>query len=347
VNGDVVELNEGDQGYPGPYDSAEEAEQDAGCQEVVGASTTFTISGACDAVDDVASFTISGNLGEGVTLQVAGQTVTASGAYSFDVGAAGSYPYVVTLDEGFVLAEGSPAAEDVIILEDCTPQISIQVLGVCDNDTPWLYYSVTVSGDLAPGSDTVDISWFGPDAVERTDPARDYDGLPLTGSLTGHTLKADGSIDQTITNANRVLWPGARVLGGEPVDWPGWTFQVDDESATSPVYDTTAGILAGGTMLDQNGATGVWDQTDDGFKWARQPGAFVTLEVNPTGTAQLAYPPSNPTCSAAPDEVSDTEVDADELPFTGVDVTTLAIVSTVLIGAGTTILLSQRRREET
>ncbi len=100
------------------YDSQAEALEDPDCQDVM-AATTFTIGGTCALVGDEASFTISGSLGEGLTLTVAGQTITTS-PFSVDVTAAGSYPYTVTLDEGFELAVGSPAASGTILIQDCT-----------------------------------------------------------------------------------------------------------------------------------------------------------------------------------------------------------------------------------
>jgi hypothetical protein len=324
VGGEVVFIEDAT-GFEGTlYETVEEAASDAGCIEV-GAATTFTISGTCAAVDDVAGFTISGNLGEGVTLEVAGETLTATGAFSIDVGAAGSYPYTVTLEEGFVLAEGSPASEATIVIEDCTPTITIEALGVCVNDAPWLYYSAQVSGDIAPGADTVDIRWFSAAGVEGTDTTHDYLGLPLTGTLTGSTLNPDGTVVQTITNANRVPWVGLRLAGDgvTPTDWPGWVFE-----------------------------DGEWVQQDDGFLWARATGAYVEMTVNPTGTAVLSYPPSTPTCSPnPPDEVEDVEIvdeveDVEELPFTGLDAGLLAVVATVLVGTGLFVVTVSRRREE-
>ena len=70
----------------------------------------------------------------------------------------------------------------------------------------------------------------------------------------------------------RVLWPGA-VVGpnGEPLDWPGW-IQLPD---------------------------GTWVEGDDGFLWVR-PSVTVELEINPTDSAVIDYPPSTPTCITNP-----------------------------------------------
>lgn len=105
------------------YESQAEALEDPECNEVL-AATTFTIGGVCTLVGDVASFRISGSLGEGLTLTVAGQTVTTS-PFSVAVGSAGSYPYSVALDEGFELAAGSPAAAGTILIQDCSSDTEI------------------------------------------------------------------------------------------------------------------------------------------------------------------------------------------------------------------------------
>jgi hypothetical protein len=71
--------------------------------------------------------------------------------------------------------------------------------------------------------------------------------------------------------SGRVLWPGAVVdAAGEPLDWPGWT-QLPD---------------------------GTWVEGDE-FDWVR-PSVTVELEINPTATAVVAYPPSTPQCATNP-----------------------------------------------
>lgn len=69
----------------------------------------------------------------------------------------------------------------------------------------------------------------------------------------------------------RVLWPGAVVdAAGNPVDWPGWT-QLPD---------------------------GSWVEGDE-WDWVR-PSVVVELEINPTATETLGYPPATPTCNDNP-----------------------------------------------
>lgn len=119
VDGEVVFIQDASNFEGTLYDTAEEAAADPGCSDVL-ASTTFTIGASCVIVDGAPGFSISGNVGEGVSLQVAGQTVNSVGAYSINVAGPGSYPYSVTLDEGFVLAEGSPPAEGAVQVVDCS-----------------------------------------------------------------------------------------------------------------------------------------------------------------------------------------------------------------------------------
>jgi len=120
VGGEVVFIEDATDFEGTLYDTQGEALEDPACQDVA-ASTTFTIGGDCALGEAGAAFTISGNLGEGLTLTVAGQTVDSTGAFSIAVGGAGSYDYEVSLDDGFVLAEGSPSSEGAIVIEDCTP----------------------------------------------------------------------------------------------------------------------------------------------------------------------------------------------------------------------------------
>ena len=138
-------------GYDPWYETQEEAFEDPACNEV-NAATTFTISGSCLIVDGLPSFTISGNLGEGLTLNVAGETLVASGAYSIDLGSPGSYPYQITLDEGFVLAEGSPPAEGVVQIVNCgsAPQAGWACIG---GETVFIPDASDFDGTLYPSEE--------------------------------------------------------------------------------------------------------------------------------------------------------------------------------------------------
>jgi hypothetical protein len=197
-------------------------------------------------------------------------------------------------------------------------EILMEIGSMCLNDTPYLTYESTLSGSVS-GDLTASIHWYDSDGVEQVpaDGGQAYSGLPLSGS---------------------VLWPGARVdSNNEPVDWPGWTF-VPGSGSALPSVDTT------GSVTDANGATGKWVQGDDGFLWAREAGAYVTVEVNPTSDpVQVSYPPGTPTCTAGPPDVVQ---GIDVLPFTGLDSEILLGASILMLGAGITLIHLARRREE-
>lgn len=139
-------------GFEPVYGSEADALEDPACQQVA-ASTTFTISGACAVGEAGTSYSITGNLGEGLTLTVADQTANTSGAFSIAVGGPGSHSYVVTLDDGFVLAEGSPSAEGAILIEECGDEVAaattFTIGGACALTADLASY--TISGSLGEG----------------------------------------------------------------------------------------------------------------------------------------------------------------------------------------------------
>ena len=96
--------------------------------------------------------------------------------------------------------------------------------------------------------------------------------------------------------SGRVLWPGAVVdAEGNPVDWPGWILLPD----------------------------GTWVEGDDGFLWVR-PSVTVELEINPTVTAEIGYPPATPLCDAnPPDNPPTTTTTAPPTTTTAPPVTTI------------------------
>ena len=123
--------------------------------------------------------------------------------------------------------------------------------------------------------------------------------------------------------SGQVLWPGASV---DPPDWPGWILE-----------------------------DGVWvvDPTDEVLR----EDLTITVEVNPTATETVAYPPATSQCANPPDsppttttapptsESSGTSTTTPTLPATGGEQTTNGLLIAVfLLTAGGAILTAVRRR---
>ncbi len=89
--------------------------------------------------------------------------------------------------------------------------------------------------------------------------------IDINGTVVGThtaTYTANGSV--------RFVYPGASVdAAGNPTDWPGWVFDGDEW---------------------------VPDPTDNHLR----SGLTVRIEVNPTATGQVSYPPATSTCANPP-----------------------------------------------
>ena len=157
---------------------------------------------------------------------------------------------------------------------------------VCEQDVPYLSYSVSAPGIAATTATVTFINPTGADYV--------VSGVPLQG---------------------QILWPGAVLnSAGQPIDWPGWTQAAD----------------------------GTWVPGDE-WNWARSP-LTVLIEVNPSATATVSYPPATPSCVAGPRTPGDPG-DPPTLPATG-SATTMPLVvagfGAALLG-GALMLLGRRR----
>ncbi len=198
VDGSVIQVDRAT--FEGPetiYDSEADASQAPGCVEV-SAATTFTIGGDCSESDGAVTFTVSGELGEGLSLVVAGETVDTAGPYSVDVGSAGEHPYLVTVGDGYELAEGSPAAEGSVSVPDCTPPDEVAALILVD-----VWGTCEVVGDDGVGNIHVTMSVPGGATVE----VRDSDG-----NLEG-ILEDDGTI--TVADDATYSWVATVSEGNE------------------------------------------------------------------------------------------------------------------------------------
>jgi LPXTG-motif cell wall-anchored protein len=110
----------------------------------------------------------------------------------------------------------------------------------------------------------------------------------------------------------RFVYPGAEVdANGNPVDWPGWRFDGDEW-----VIDPTDARLR------------------DGLR--------VVVEVNPTATGTVEYPPASPACNARPPGSSTT---GGTLPATGSSnsTPTAMIASALLVGGAILVVIARLR----
>lgn len=289
VEGDVVFIEDATDFEGTLYDTEEAAAADPDCAEV-SASTTFTISGSCAVVDGEAVYTISGNLGEGLTLEVAGQTLDSSGAFIVDVGADGDFAYEVTLDDGFVLADDSPPAEGTVSIEDCT---------VPPPPSGW----ACVAGDVVFIED-----------------ASDFDGTLY--DTEQEAAAAPGCTDEVLASIVVTVDSSCDVVDGDGQGQIDVSVSVDG-GATVVIRDSDGDVITTVTedasIVVEEGATYTWEATpNEGFEFPAGSPTSGTITID--------------TC---------TEV----LPFTGPNTELLVALGVSLLGAGTAVLASQRRRQ--
>lgn len=129
--------------------------------------------------------------------------------------------------------------------------------------------------------------------------------------FNGHTatvtfIDLDGNVVATHTatyqagTTLRFIYPGAVVdANGNPIDWPGWVFDGDEW---------------------------VPDPTDDRLR----DGLTVVVEVNPTATGTVEYPPATPACNANPP----TSSTGGGLPETGAYSVPMILLASALVAGG-------------
>jgi LPXTG-motif cell wall-anchored protein len=147
-----------------------------------------------------------------------------------------------------------------------------------------------------------------------------FNGRPASVTfrdLNGNVVGTDSATYQAGTTV-RFVYPGASVdAAGNATDWPGWVFD-GDEWVVDP---SDANLRAGLT---------------------------VVIEVNPTATATVSYPPATTACAnpvqvdPAPTTTTAT-VPAGALPQTGSSTTVLASIAALLVLAGGGALMATRR----
>jgi LPXTG-motif cell wall-anchored protein len=148
-----------------------------------------------------------------------------------------------------------------------------------------------------------------------------FNGRPATVTfidLGGNVVETETATYQAGTTV-RFVYPGASVdAAGNPVDWPGWMFDGDEW---------------------------VVDPSDAHLR----DGLTVVVEVNPTASATVSYPPATAACAANPPTTPDPAptttgvAPVGELPQTGSSTGVLAAVAAALLVAGGATLLITRR----
>lgn len=92
--------------------------------------------------------------------------------------------------------------------------------------------------------------------------------VTFTSQVTGLVVETT-TVPYVANSSVFIVYPGATVdAAGNPTDWPGWRFEA---------------------------STGLWvlDPSDDYLR----EGLTVTIEVNPTATGTVEYPPATAACA--------------------------------------------------
>jgi hypothetical protein len=132
-------------------------------------------------------------------------------------------------------------------------------------------------------------------------------------------IDLDGNVVETHTTTfqagatKRFIYPGAEVdANGNPIDWPGWLFDGDE------------------WVIDPSDA-----RLRDGLR--------VVVEVNPTATGTVDYPPATPDCDASPPGTPE-EPPTGTLPTTGRDSSSTVVLATAVLIGGVVLFALARLR---
>lgn len=195
--------------------------------------------------------------------------------------------------------------------------------------------TASAGGDYPPNTDppedrTLDVSSFAP-VCQNDVPYIQYSIVPIgfesVGPATLTIRDINGNVVQTLVVealSGQIIYPGASAdAQGVGTDWPGYKLE-----------------------------NGVWViDTSDAIL---REGLSIEVEVNPTATATVGYPPATSAC-AGPDDPEDPGAgepgDPDDpstsgvLPSTGSNATMIILLlGTGLLGAGIVTSVAMRRR---
>lgn len=185
-----------------------------------------------------------------------------------------------------------------------------------DSYTPTKPTEPSLSGSTAAGFCNNDAPYIrfsvtlnDPDNVATSHDAK----LVLSGSGQSTTIPLGTLVGNKLSGS--VLWPGASVdANGAPTGWPGWEKQ-----------------------------GGQWVEIPGNYRWTRGD-ITATIEVNPSVTVPLSYPPQSPTCQTDPPVTGAAASTGQALPATGMSAAVLpiAVVGILLALLGVVLLVSRR-----
>lgn len=325
-------------------------------EDTVGAAIFVTVDGSCQIVDGqgqgVIDVIISVDGGATVTISdTDGVIDTFTSDASLNVDAGASYTWEATANTGFEFPPGFEAS-GTIEIEDCTPpppppdqgeiivqkvvqgdgnrdfEFTFQTEGFSLGDNTLAHGQNSSSGPLAPGTG-YSVEEVLPGGWEQLSATCDDGSSPSNIDLSAgeqvtctfvNTVPAlvGASIEVTVTG--RCELEGSVGTGFIDV-----VISVDDGATV--VVRNSAGTVVGtltedGTITVAEGATYTWEATPaEGFEF---PAGAVS-----SGTITIE------SCS-----------DLDELPFTGLDLNTMAALAAALLGAGLLVLGTQLPRRE-
>ena len=175
-----------------------------------------------------------------------------------------------------------------------------------------------------PPESSLDVSAFAP-VCQNDAPFIEYEIVPVgfesTGPATLTFFDVNGNFVETVTVdslSGRVIYPGASIgADGNATDWPGWKFENG-----SWVPDASDSIL--------------------------RDGLSVRVEVNPTATATVSYPPASSGCDGPNDlECAASDPGCGTLPQTGgPGVSQILLLGGAALVAGLMITAAAGRRRD-
>lgn len=154
------------------------------------------------------------------------------------------------------------------------------------------------------------------------DPGETVDPSITTATITFVNPGGENWSTEVPIGSGSILWPGASVSGGVATGWPGYQL---------------------------NSSTGEYEPVGNAnFGWSRAAGTEVVVEVNPSMSFAVSYPPSTAECMTTPvvevDPISKTTDAVPTLSTTGFESMPMALGAGALLLAGAaTVVVAARR----